>query len=153
MDSQIGTPSKGPGTELAFVWLFTCVFSIVISQTVIASKGLGAEFTLIRFFTFVCLIMAGQLRILSKGLSAQLAFNELITPVRLSIVVHFGFRAGGHGRMVALDWFIPMGYKVAHNFMLISGEVGARTASEQDVLIGFEMEAGLLQQCSLIIVT
>uniref|UniRef100_A0A6B0U229 Putative homeobox transcription factor sip1 n=1 Tax=Ixodes ricinus TaxID=34613 RepID=A0A6B0U229_IXORI len=92
------------------------------------------------------------MRILSKDFMAKLALKWLFTLVLLSVAEHLGLRAR-HGRMLALGLFTTMSSKVAHNYTLISGDIGAGTASEPDVLGDFQWVAGLPQQCGSITMT
>uniref|UniRef100_A0A6B0UME7 Putative homeobox transcription factor sip1 n=1 Tax=Ixodes ricinus TaxID=34613 RepID=A0A6B0UME7_IXORI len=108
-------------------------------------KGFGALHALKWLFTSVCSIMIGQKGIISKLSGAKLALIWHFTLVLLSAAKHLGLRAR-YGRMLALE-FISMGSQVAHNYMLISGDKGAGTASEPDVLGDFQWAAGLPQQC------
>uniref|UniRef100_A0A6B0UZ40 Putative homeobox transcription factor sip1 n=1 Tax=Ixodes ricinus TaxID=34613 RepID=A0A6B0UZ40_IXORI len=177
MAPQLGILSKGFGTVLALKWLFTSVCSIVVFQIVILSKGLWALLALIWLFTSVRLIMALQMGISSKGLGtllalkwlftsvcsimpcqsgilsklfgAVLALKWLFTVVLLSVAKHLGLKAR-LGRMLALVLFITMGSQVANNSTLISGDMGAGTASKPDVLGDFQWVAGLPQQCGSI---
>ncbi|XP_042150403.1 uncharacterized protein LOC121838300 [Ixodes scapularis] len=150
MPYQIGILSKGFGALLALKWLFTSVHSIMVSQMIrILSKGLGALLALKWLFTTVCSIMTGQKGIISKLLGAKLALKWLITLVLLSVAKHLGLQAR-HGRILALGLFITMGSQVAHNFMLISGDIGAGTAPKRNFLSDFQWAAGLPQQCASI---
>uniref|UniRef100_A0A6B0UJM8 Putative homeobox transcription factor sip1 n=1 Tax=Ixodes ricinus TaxID=34613 RepID=A0A6B0UJM8_IXORI len=108
----------------------------------ISSKGLGTLLALKWLFTSVCSIMTGQNRIISKLLGAKLALKWLFTVVLLSVVEHLGLRAI-LGWMLALVLFITMGSQVAHNSTLISGDMGAGTASKPDVLGDFQWVAGV----------
>uniref|UniRef100_A0A6B0UCJ6 Putative homeobox transcription factor sip1 n=1 Tax=Ixodes ricinus TaxID=34613 RepID=A0A6B0UCJ6_IXORI len=93
--------------------------------------------------------MALQMGISSKGLKAQLALKWLFPIVLLSVAKRLGLRVRLR-RMLALGLFITMGSQVAHNSTLISGDIGARTASKPDVLGDFQWAAGLPQQCASI---
>uniref|UniRef100_A0A6B0U4X8 Putative homeobox transcription factor sip1 n=1 Tax=Ixodes ricinus TaxID=34613 RepID=A0A6B0U4X8_IXORI len=84
--------------------------------------------------------MIGQKGIISKLLGAKLALKWLFTLVVPSVAEHLG--RAGHGRMLALGLFITMGSQMAQNYTLISGDIGAGTASEQDVLHDFQWAAG-----------
>uniref|UniRef100_A0A6B0UNG2 Putative homeobox transcription factor sip1 n=1 Tax=Ixodes ricinus TaxID=34613 RepID=A0A6B0UNG2_IXORI len=121
----------------------------MICQIGILSEGLGALLALKWLFTSVCSIMTGQKGIISKCKGAMLALKWLFTLVLLSVAEHLGIRAR-HGRMLALGLFITMGSQVAHNCTLITCDIGARTASEPDVLGDFQWAAGLPQQCGSI---
>uniref|UniRef100_A0A6B0UPF1 Putative homeobox transcription factor sip1 n=1 Tax=Ixodes ricinus TaxID=34613 RepID=A0A6B0UPF1_IXORI len=118
-------------------------------QMTILSIGFGALLALKWLFAKVCSIMTGQKGIISKLLRAKLALKWLFSLVLLSVAEHLGLRAR-HGRMLALGLFIAMGHQVAHNSMLISGDIGAGTACEPDVLGDFQWAAGLPQQCGSI---
>uniref|UniRef100_A0A6B0UMA9 Putative homeobox transcription factor sip1 n=1 Tax=Ixodes ricinus TaxID=34613 RepID=A0A6B0UMA9_IXORI len=113
------------------------------------SKGFGTLLALKGLFTSVCSIMTGQKGIRSKLSGAKLALKWLITLVLSSVDKHLGLRAR-HGRTLALELFISVGNQVAHNFTLISGDMGAGTASKQDVLGGFQWADNLPQQCGSI---
>uniref|UniRef100_A0A6B0UDW8 Putative homeobox transcription factor sip1 n=1 Tax=Ixodes ricinus TaxID=34613 RepID=A0A6B0UDW8_IXORI len=92
--------------------------------------------------------MPGQLGITSKGLRTQFALKQLIAFVLLSVAWHFGPRVRGHKKMLALGLSITMGNQVVHDPMLISGDIGAGTATKPDVLSRFQWAAGLSQKCS-----
>uniref|UniRef100_A0A147BPP5 Putative homeobox transcription factor sip1 n=1 Tax=Ixodes ricinus TaxID=34613 RepID=A0A147BPP5_IXORI len=149
MALQIGIVRKGFGALLALKWLFTSVHSIMISQIGILSKGKGALLALKWLLTSMCSIMTGQMGIKSKLFGAKLAFKRRFTLVLFSVAKHLGPRAR-HGRMLALCLFITMGSQVAHNYMLIFRDIGARTASEPDVLGDFQGAAGLPHKCGSI---
>uniref|UniRef100_A0A6B0UQ04 Putative homeobox transcription factor sip1 n=1 Tax=Ixodes ricinus TaxID=34613 RepID=A0A6B0UQ04_IXORI len=93
--------------------------------------------------------MTGQKGIISKLLGAKLALKWLFTFVLLSVAEHLGLRAR-HGNMLALGLFITVGSQVAHNYTLITGDIGAGTAPKPDVLGDFQWAAGLTQQCGSI---
>uniref|UniRef100_A0A6B0UN57 Putative homeobox transcription factor sip1 n=1 Tax=Ixodes ricinus TaxID=34613 RepID=A0A6B0UN57_IXORI len=118
----------------------------------ISSKGLGTLLALKWLFTSVCSIMTGQKGIISKLLGANLTLKWLFTVVLLSVAGHFGLRVRLEW-MLALGFFIPMRSQVAHNSMLIFGDIGAGTASEPDDLGDFQWAAGLPQQCGSITMT
>uniref|UniRef100_A0A6B0UP16 Putative homeobox transcription factor sip1 n=1 Tax=Ixodes ricinus TaxID=34613 RepID=A0A6B0UP16_IXORI len=121
----------------------------MLSQRGILSKGSGALVALKWLFTSVRSSMNLQMGISSKGLGALLALKWLFTSVLLSVAKHLGLRVRLE-RLLALGLFITMGSQVAHNSTLISGDIGAGTASKPDVLGDFQWAAGLPQQCGSI---
>uniref|UniRef100_A0A6B0UJ67 Putative homeobox transcription factor sip1 n=1 Tax=Ixodes ricinus TaxID=34613 RepID=A0A6B0UJ67_IXORI len=107
---------------------------------------------LIWLFTSMGSVMTGQKGIISKFLGAKLALKWLFPTVLLSVAKYLGLRVR-LGRMLALGLFITMGNQVAHNSTLISGDIGAGTASKPDVLNHFQGAAGLPHQCGSITTT
>uniref|UniRef100_A0A6B0UL87 Putative homeobox transcription factor sip1 n=1 Tax=Ixodes ricinus TaxID=34613 RepID=A0A6B0UL87_IXORI len=107
----------------------------------ICSKGFGALHALKWLFTSVFAIMNDQKGIISKLLGAKLALKWLFNLVLLSVAKHLRCRAK-LGRMMALRLFITMASQVAHNYSLISGDIGTGTASKPDVLGDFQWAAG-----------
>lgn len=171
VDGQIPILSEGFETVLALVGLFTCVCSIVRGQPTSSSKGLWAQLALERLFTGVHSIVRGQHSSCSKSSWAQLALVRLFTCVYSIVTAHHASSRKSWGAQLAFVRFImqvslsvliqavtvlkglrtlfgTVGDQVADDVSLICGNMGAGTASEQDVPGGLQWAADIHQQSS-----